>query len=64
MTAMALAFRDFGDESTAVRSLSAAVRLNYAPAFDYAASIFDRNGRHNEATQLRTRAHEIRGTTN
>lgn len=60
MTAIALAFRDFGDESTAVRSLTAAVKLNYAPAFDHAAAIFDRNGRLGEAAQLRARAIEIR----
>lgn len=63
MTAVALAFRDFGDESTAVRSLTAAIKLNYAPAFDHAAAIFDQNGRRDEAAALRARALEIREAT-
>jgi TPR repeat protein len=62
MTAIALAFRDFGDESTAVKALTAAIKLGYAPAFDHAAAIFDRNGRHSEATRLRARAQEICGS--
>jgi hypothetical protein len=63
MTAVGLAFQDYGDESSAVRSLTAAVKLNYPPAFDYAAEIFDRNGRHGEAAALRARAQEIRAAT-
>lgn len=64
ITALALAFLDYGDESTAVRALTRAVALNYPPAMDHGARLLDKQGKSEQAAALRARARAIRAQLN
>lgn len=64
ITALALAFLDYGDESTAVRALTRAVALGYPPAMEESARLLERQGMSEQASGLRARARAIRAQSN
>lgn len=60
VTALGVAFRDSGDEDTAMRLFHAAMAGGDPYAMDYAARIYDARGETTHAAQLRGRAEDIR----
>ncbi|MFC4149853.1 tetratricopeptide repeat protein [Micromonospora mangrovi] len=60
VTALGVAFRDHGDERTALRAFSRAIQLGDPYAMEYTADLLDAHGRTGEAAQLRARAAAVR----
>ena len=63
ITAMGVAFRDYGDERSALQAFSRATDLGDPYAMRYAAAQLDAGARSPDAAQLRTRAQAVWQTT-
>ena len=59
ITAIGVAFRDHGDARTALRAFGRAIDLGDPYAMQYAAAIFEDQGRTGDAAQLRARADAV-----
>jgi tetratricopeptide (TPR) repeat protein len=60
VTALGVAFRDSGDETTAMRLFHAAIARADPYAMEYAARIYEQRGEADHAAHLRSRAADIR----
>jgi tetratricopeptide (TPR) repeat protein len=60
VSALGVAFRDSGDEATAMRLFHAAIARGDPYAMDYAARLYDARGETGHAAQLRSRAEDVR----
>lgn len=60
VTALGVAFRDYGDEGTALRAFTRAINLGDPYAMEYTAHMLEARGRTGDAARLRARAEAVR----
>jgi TPR repeat protein len=63
ITAVGVAFRDYGDDHTALQAFNRAIDLGDPYAMKYAAELLEAGGRTGDAAQLRARAQAVWQTT-